>query len=436
MRLHTITLGCQMSAADSEEMGEPLRRRGWTNVAEPENAEAILISTCTVRQHAEDRALSLIGSLKEWKEKDSSRVLIVAGCAAQKLGPWLNRRFPHVDLVVGAKSIEDYPAVLEEALGRRFDAIEENARAFGVLGPEQAPYLPTGSSATGYLTIMRGCNYSCSYCIVPSVRGRELYRPAAAVLEEARLKASQGIKELMLLGQTVNSYRSVLDGRPVDFARLLRLLDKTEGIERLRFMSPHPYHFDAETISAMAECRAVCEFVHLPVQSGSDRILKRMRRSYTRASFMDLVEKLRRAVPGVVFSTDIIVGFPSETDEDFRSSLELLEELRPAVTYGFKFSPRRSTEAAAWPDDVPQAVKEERLARLNALVDRLTQEALDGHIGTTVSVLAEQKDFGRTRTGFKVRWEKPVALGASARVKILSTTRRTLLGEIHEPPQP
>jgi tRNA-2-methylthio-N6-dimethylallyladenosine synthase len=404
-----------MSAADGEELSAPLHRRGWSHVAEPEQADAIVLSTCTVRQHAEDRALSLIGSLKPWKEADSRRLLIVAGCAAERLGPWLSKRFPHVDLVVGAKSIGDYPRILEEALGGHFNAFAEDTAAFG-----ERAFRPTGSAATGYVTIMRGCNYSCSYCIVPEVRGRELYRPADEIAEEAARKCAGGVRELMLLGQTVNSHP--------EFGQLLRRLDKTPGLSRLRFMSPHPYYADDEMLAAMAECSTVCEQLHLPVQSGSNRLLKLMKRNYTRESFLALTKKASH----LALSTDVIVGFPTETEEDFALTLSLVEAMNPVSAYTFKYSPREGTASAEQlPDDVPAEVKEERLARLNALVDRMTENSMLSLMGQTVEVLAEQPDFGRTRSGHKVRWEGAVPVGALARVRIVSTTRRTLKGELH-----
>lgn len=414
MRLHTITLGCQMSAADGEELSAPLHRRGWSYVPEPEGADAIVLSTCTVRQHAEDRALSLIGSLKPWKDADPKRLLIVAGCAAERLGPWLKRRFPHVDLVVGAKSIGEYPRILEEALGGRFNAFSEGTAAFG-----ETAFRPTGSAATGYVTIMRGCNYSCSYCIVPEVRGRELYRPVDEIAEEAALKCSAGARELMLLGQTVNSHPQ--------FGPLLRRLDKTPGLSRLRFMSPHPYYADDEMLSAMADCPTVCEQLHLPAQSGSNRVLKLMKRNYTRESFLALARKASH----LALSTDVIVGFPTETEEDFEQTLSLVSELKPVSAYTFKYSPREGTASAEMPDDVPAEVKEERLARLNALVDRMTENSMLSLMGKNVEVLAEQPDFGRTRAGHKVRWEGAVPVGSLAQVRIDSTTRRTLRGQLN-----
>ncbi|MBI4375599.1 MAG: tRNA (N6-isopentenyl adenosine(37)-C2)-methylthiotransferase MiaB [Elusimicrobia bacterium] len=425
MRLHTISLGCQMSAADASEMQRPLARRGFSSSEDPEQADAILINTCTVRQHAEDRAVSLIGSLREWKEKRPDRVLIVAGCAAERLGEWLHQRFPHVDLVVGSKSIEEFPKLVEEALGRRFDALEENRRAFREVCQE-----PPQNGASAFLTIMRGCNYSCSYCIVPFVRGRELYREPATILTEAAEHVSRGARELILLGQTVNSYRSHFVGKEVRFAELLRLVDRTESLERVRFMSPHPFYVDDAMVSAMAECRTGCSSLHLPIQSGSDRMLKLMRRNYTRASYLDKVERARRSIPDLTISTDIIVGFPTESEEDFERTLELIEELRPISAYTFKYSPRQGTESSRWPDDVPTAVKEDRLERLNALVERMSAQALGARVGRTAEVLCEEPLSGRTRDGFRVRWKDPQAVGRTVLVRIASATTRSLIGEI------
>jgi len=424
MKLHTIALGCQMSAADADEMAMPLARRGFTPTSTPDDADAILISTCTVRQHAEDRALSLIGSLRPWKEERPERVLIVAGCAAERLGPWIQQRFPFVDLIVGAKSIDSFPQLVEDALGARFDFLAETAETFDTHGAAES-FSPVSS----YLTIMRGCNYSCSYCIVPAVRGRELYRPVSDILNEARRKIESGARELTLLGQTVNSYESINNGQTVDFADLLRLIDPLPGLKRLRFMSPHPYYVDQNMIAAMAQCPTVCPQLHLPVQSGCDRLLKLMRRNYTRAQFMNKVRLLRQAIPDIVLSTDIIVGFPTETEDDFEETLSLVAELEPASAYCFKYSPRQSTESSLRADDVPQIVKEERLGRLNALVDRLTERALDAHVGQTVEALDEQGGFGRTRGGFKMKWTGPAQPGQLVRVTVAGATRRTLLGD-------
>jgi len=282
---------------------------------------------------------------------------------------------------------------------------------------------------------MRGCSCACSYCIVPSVRGPEFCRPAQEILAEASSRIAQGASELTLLGQRVNAYQ---DGS-TDFANLLRALDALPGLRRLRFMSPHPALCDARLSAAISQCPTVCEWLHLPAQSGCDRILGLMRRGYSRAQFLDTAARLRAAVPGVVISTDIIVGFPSETEADFAQTLTLIEELGPATAFCFKYSARAGTPAAALADDVPAPVKEERLAAVNAVVDRFTTQALEAQVGSTVEVLAETPTFGRTRTGFKARWKSPAAAGDLVQMHVAAATRRTLLahvGDIHEPHTP
>ncbi len=432
MRLHVVTFGCQMSVADGEELAAPLQGRGFTAVAEPETADAIILNTCTVRQHAEDKALSLIGRLRGWKEKDPERVLIVAGCAAERLGPWISKRFPYVDLVVGAKSIEDYPKIVEEALGARFDALAETGQTFK--GESRSVDHPTGwmSPFSAFVTIMRGCNYSCSYCIVPAVRGRELYRSWETILAEVSAKTALGVKEITLLGQTVNSWHALDGKRQVRFPELLTRLGKIDSLERLRFESPHPHFVDDDLIQAMATTKNVCEQLHLPIQSGSDRLLKIMRRNYDSEGIIEKTNRLRAAIPRVEVSTDIIVGFPSETDDDFTRTLDLVRRLRPSWSYTFKYSPREGTESAGMEDDVPDEVKEERLRRLNELCDALTEDALSKRIGKVVEVLDEQGGFGRTRDGFKVAWREPGPPGRTVKVRITGTSKRVLKGERDE----
>jgi tRNA-2-methylthio-N6-dimethylallyladenosine synthase len=430
MKLHAITLGCQMSAADGAETLAQLCGRGWQTADSPDEADAIFLTTCSVRQHAEQRALSLIGRLREWKARDPRRLLVVAGCVAERLGQRLARRFPHVDLVVGSKSAGSYADLVERAVAVR--NFESPQAIRNPSGPPRGPDAPSGGPAVQTLTIMRGCSCACSYCVVPSVRGPEFCRPAQELLGEARSRIAQGASELTLLGQRVNAYR---DGS-TDFADLLRAIDALPGLRRLRFMSPHPALCDERLSAAISQCPTACEWLHLPAQSGCDRILGLMRRGYTRAQFLRVAERLRTSVPGVVVSTDIIVGFPSETEADFAQTLTLIEELRPATAFCFKYSAREGTTAAAFPDDVPVPVKEERLAAVNAVVDRFTTQALEAQVGSTVEVLAETPTFGRTRTGFKARWESPAAAGALVTMRVDAATRRTLLGDIHEPHDP
>ncbi|MBI4422814.1 MAG: tRNA (N6-isopentenyl adenosine(37)-C2)-methylthiotransferase MiaB [Elusimicrobia bacterium] len=412
-KIHVVAFGCQMSAADGEELARPLLERGLVQVADLEDADAVILNTCTVRQHAEDRALSYLGRLEDWKRRRPDAFLIVAGCAAERLGDRLRRRFPHVDLVVGAKSIEAYPELLEAALRRRFDWKDDDAPAWPAGGapPGSSP----GSPASSFVTVMRGCNYSCTYCIVPAVRGRELYRPLATILEETRRRVAGGAKEIFLLGQTVNSYRAPEGG---DFADLLRAVGEVPGVERLRFMSPHPRFATPRMLQALAQVRQVCPHLHLPAQSGSDRVLARMRRNYTAASFLAVVDAARRAVPGLAVTTDVIVGFPGETEDDFQASLRLVERLDPASAYCFMFSPREGTEAASCEGAVPEPVKQERLQRLLALVEERQKRHLRAQLGREVTVLLEDERRGRTGHFFNARLDVPGAPGELVRATV------------------
>jgi len=424
MRVHAITLGCQMSASDGAETLARLRDRGWNSAAAMDDADVIFMTTCSVRRHAEQRALSLIGRLREWKARDPRRVLIVGGCVAERLGPRLLHRFPHVDLAVGAKSAGRYAEIVAQELEQRAGK------------PRLSQNSGYGKEVCQHLTIMRGCGCNCAYCVVPLVRGPEVCRPAAEILAEARARIESGARELTLLGQRVNAYADVSGGQRVDFADLLRLVDALPGLRRLRFMSPHPALCDERLTAAMRGCPSLCEAIHLPVQSGCDRLLGLMRRGYTRGDMLRTAARLRDAIPGVVIATDIIVGLPSETAAEFAQTLTLLDALRPAAAFCFKYSAREGTAAASLPDDVPPDTKEERLAAVNALVARLSAEALDSQVGRVVEVLAETPDFGRTRTGLKVRWERPVAVGSLVSVRVDRAARRTLLGDIHEPNTP
>ena len=420
-RIHAITLGCQMSASDGADTVASLLRRGWGRTEEIEDADAILMTTCSVRRHAEQRAMSLIGRLREWKSRDPNRVLVVAGCVAERLGSRLTQRFPYIDLAIGARRAESYAELIAAELEKK-------------LPPDTThPATAEPAKAVSFLTIMRGCACACTYCVVPSVRGPELCRRPEDILSNARARIRSGARELTLLGQRVNAYSGIHEGRRIDFSDLLRLLDGLPGLRRLRFMSPHPALCNDRFASVVRDCGSVCPGLHLPIQSGCDRLLGLMRRGYTRADLLRTVARLQDAVSGMTLSTDIIVGFPSESEEDFMQTLSLLEELRPAAAFCFKFSAREGTPAASLLDDVPPRVKEERLARLNALVDRLTAEALQSQVGSSVEVLAETPHFGRTRTGFKVRWRTAVAPGNLITVCISAATRRTLLGDHNEP---
>nr|AEQ20598.1 (dimethylallyl)adenosine tRNA methylthiotransferase [uncultured bacterium CSLF42] len=406
MKYFVYSYGCQMNTADSEEMAQPLMERGFLSTGRLQEADIVLMNTCTVRDQAEHRADSNIGRLRIWKEKDPNRILIVAGCAASRWGESIKKKYPFIDLVSPATRIEQFPEAVAQVLKERWNWHAEMPTSFTqgrknegaeppeiLTSPRRRPADPSvsgswfGDENTAYVTIMRGCNYACSYCIVPQVRGRELYRPMLQILDEIRQKAAEGHKDVMLLGQTVNSYFYRSGGsedqrigarssvvppnlRPadpvVDFSDLLRAVNALDDIESIRFMSPHPRHMRPNVIQTMAECDKVARHIHLPVQSGSDRMLASMKRLYTRQEYLEIVKRLRTAIPNLEITTDIIVGYPGETEDDFQQTLSLLDDVRFDALFAFKYSPRPGTASAAVEDDVTEDVKEARHQRVLA----------------------------------------------------------------------
>jgi len=417
MKYYIRTYGCQMNVADSDEMGRHLQARGVTPTDDPDEASVLLVNTCTVRQHAEDRAFSEIGRLKKWKARVPGRKVVITGCAAERTKEYLEDRFPHVDLVVGAKSIEQFGTIVDGLLSRRTT-------------DEDLDYaIPAvNDKVSAFVTIMRGCNYSCTYCIVPYVRGRESYHPIGQILSEVRDRVREGAREITLLGQTVNSYhRDGSKGRDTDFADLLEAVAGVDGVERVRFISPHPYYMTDRVIDAMANLPPVCESLHLPVQSGSNPILRKMLRNYTREHYLRLVEKLREAMPGMTVSTDVIVGFPGETDADFRQTLSLIEEARLDWGFIFKYSTREGTPSAAW-GSLPNELIEERHQECLTLLDRLALERRQLLVGKSPEILIEADNFGRTRTNYKVQVDGNVVPGATVKACITDAERATLRG--------
>lgn len=414
MKFYVRTYGCQMNVADSDEMGRHLKARGLVETQDPDEASVFLVNTCTVRQHAEDRAFSEIGKLKRWKSRGPDRKIVVTGCAAERTKEYLEDRFPFLDLVVGAKSIEDFGEIAGRLMDRR-QTDEDLDYAVSA----------SGDRVAAFVTIMRGCNYSCTYCIVPYVRGREIYHPMDRILAEVRGRVAEGAREITLLGQTVNSYRHGSHR----FADLLETVAAVDGVERVRFISPHPYYMSGRVIETMAGVPQVCESLHLPVQSGSNTMLKLMMRNYTRERYLGLVQELRTAMPGMTLSTDIIVGFPGETDEDFRQTLTLIEEAQFDWGFIFKYSPREGTPAASLAC-LPLELIEERHQRCLELMDRVAFEKRSRLVGTTHDVLVEEDNIGRTRTNYKVHITGNAAPGEHVRVRITNTGRATLEGEI------
>ena len=419
MKYFVRTYGCQMNVADSDEMGRQLAERGCEPTADRDEASIYLMNTCTVRQHAEDRAFSEIGRLRGWKAQKPNRKVVITGCAAERTKNFLETRFPHIDLVVGARSIEEFGRIVDGLLERQ--ETDE--------GLEYALGAPVGKIST-FVTIMRGCNYSCTYCIVPYVRGRESYRSMDEVVGEVRERVNEGARDITLLGQTVNSYhRDGSKGRDTDFSDLLEAVARVDGVERIRFISPHPYYMNDRVIEAMASVPPVCEGLHLPVQSGSNSILKSMLRNYTREHYLELIARLRSAMPDIVIATDLIVGFPGETEGDFRQTLSLVEEVGFDWGFVFKYSPRQGTPAADLTCH-PTELIEERHQECLELVGRIGLEGRRRLIGSTQEVLVEEDDFGRTRGNYKMKVDCLIRPGKTVRALVTNADRVTLEGEV------
>jgi tRNA-2-methylthio-N6-dimethylallyladenosine synthase len=423
------TYGCQMNVSDSELMLGRLAEHGYRAVEAPGDADVILVNTCAIRDHAEQRVLGRLGELKRHMRRDT--VLGVTGCMAQRLGPRLLDRARHVDLVVGPDGYRALPALIEGARrGERVAAVEFD------LEEHYEDFRPRRfDGVKAWIPVQRGCDYKCTYCIVPMTRGPERSRTLHDVVREAQEIAAEGISEITLLGQTVNSYR---DGEH-DFGDLLRAVGAVTGVRRLRFTSPHPNDFSDRVIEAMAETPAVCEHVHLPMQSGSSRVLRRMLRRYSREEYMRCAERLRSAIPGLALTTDIIVGFPGESEEDFEETLSAVREMRFEDAFTFKFSPREGTPATRLPasDMIPDEVAGERLDRLIEVVRDIAREHNLGLLGTRHEVLIEKVSRRGTLLQGRTRHHRTVLvpgdesmIGRYFVVELTGTTGSTFTGAI------
>jgi tRNA-2-methylthio-N6-dimethylallyladenosine synthase len=423
------TYGCQMNVADTELILGHLAQHGWARAAAPDTADVILLNTCAIREHAETRVLGRLGDLARHKARRPGVRIGVTGCMAQHLRATLRERAPHVDVLVGPDGYRHLPALLAA------DDAEPRDPHVGLrLGSDETyADLPVarGPGVRAWVTVMRGCDRFCTFCIVPFVRGRERSLPGAVLLEQVRALADAGTSEIVFLGQTVNAYRH--DGW--DFARLLREAAAVPGIARIRFTSPHPADMSDAVIDAMAECRTVMPQIHLPVQSGSDRVLARMAREYTAARYEALVDRLRERVPGIALSTDVIVGFPGEDDDDFAATEALLRRVRYDAAFLFRYSSRDGTRAARWPDDVPDAHKARRLERLIALQETISAERNRALLGADVEVLVEGParrpegwSSGKTPHMKTVVFPGPTAPGTLVRVRVGAATSHTLTG--------
>ena len=429
-RVYIETYGCQMNVADTQLMLGVLGAHGYAVSESPEDADVMLVNTCAVRDNAEQRVIGRMGELQRYKRPGT--VLGVVGCMAQRLGPALLEKAPKVDLVVGPDAYRNLAELIGHARsGRRgADTGFRSWEHYEDVPPVRVP------GPTQFVTVQRGCDYRCTFCIVPSTRGPERSRRLEDVVREVAGLAGSGASEVTLLGQTVNSYH---DGRH-DFADLLRAVGAVDGIRRLRFTSPYPADFTDRVIEAMATTGAVCEHVHLPVQSGSNAVLRRMLRRYTREAYLDIVARLRAAVPAMTMSTDIIVGFPGETEAQFEETVTLVAEAGFDDAYTFRYSVRDGTPAARLKDRVPDDVAADRLARLIDVVRAQARARNLARVGALEEILVERPArrgellLGRTRTNHLVLVDLPsAAIGEYHRVRLTGTTGSTFTGALVAP---
>jgi len=429
-RYHVQTFGCQMNVHDSERMKGLLESLGLGEADDPANADVLVFNTCTIREKADERFVAHLMDARAAKQRDPDTTIVVGGCWSESMKEELFERYPFVDLAFGPGAIHrlaDHIAAgghVQEGHFSTFDRF--------------AGHLPAKRERRhqAWLQISQGCNSRCSYCIVPSVRGREQSRSLDDLVGEARGLAAEGVRELTLLGQNVNSWGRDLPAQDrSEFGGLLRALDAVDGIDRIRFTSPHPKDMRDDVIAAMAGCDAVCEHLHLPLQSGSTRVLKAMRRTYSRERYLALAGRIRAAIPGIALTTDIIVGFPGETEADFQETLEVVDEVGYDHAFTFVYSPRRGTEAAAMPDQVPDDVKRDRITRLVELVQRHAAARNAALVGSTQEVLVEGPSRtdpdvlrGRTRGNKTTLFSGDAAEGELALIEIERATSQTLAG--------
>jgi tRNA-2-methylthio-N6-dimethylallyladenosine synthase len=427
---HLTTFGCQMNEHDSEHMRGMLEALGYVESRERAQADLILFNTCSIREAADTRLAAHLGEARRLKREDPARLVGVGGCWAQSLKHEVFEQFPFVDVAFGPGQVHR----LAEFLASDSLSAQGYFEFEGFTGELPAK---RARPHQGWLQISVGCNCACSYCIVPQTRGREASRPPADLVAQARRMAADGVREITLLGQNVNSYGRDLRPAPTTFAALLVELDGVEGIDRIRYTSPHPKDMREDVIRAHAELPSVCEHIHLPLQSGSSRVLRAMRRTYNRERYLDRVALIRDQVPDVALTTDIIVGFPGETEEDFEQTLSLVDEVGYDGAFTFAFSPRRGTEAALIRDGiVPHAEKVARLERLVELVQRRARERAQRFVGRTVEVLVEgpsrtdpSRLRGRTRHNKVINFSGLAAPGEMALVDVNAATSQTLSGE-------
>ncbi len=439
-KLYIKTFGCQMNEYDSSKMEDVLRdAHGMERVETPEEADLLLLNTCSIREKAQEKVFSLLGRWKEWKQDRPGLVIGVGGCVASQEGEAIRRRAPFVDLVFGPQTLHRLPAMVEQARATgeavvdvSFPEIEKFDRL-----PE-----PRAEGPTAFVSIMEGCSKYCTYCVVPYTRGTEISRPFDDVIAEVARLAAQGVREVNLLGQNVNAYRGEMhDGEIADLALLIRYVAAIDGIERIRFTTSHPVEFSDSLIEVYGEVPELVSFLHLPVQSGSDRILMAMKRGHSAFEYKQKIRRLRQIRPDISISSDFIVGFPGETDEDHRLTMKLIEEIGFDHSFSFIYSRRPGTPAADYEDDVPHEVKQARLMELQQAINTNAQRISRQMVGTLQRVLVERharKDgrelAGRTENNRVVNFAGPESLiGQFVEVRITGALPNSLRGELPEP---
>lgn len=430
------TWGCQMNEEDSEKLSGMLKRVGYTKTENKEDAGIILFNTCCVRENAENKVFGNLGSLKHLKKENPDLIIGICGCMMQQEGmaDKILKKFPYVNIVFGTHNAYKFPEYLNRVKTEGVQIKEIFNKETDIV--EGLP-IDRESNVKAFVTIMYGCNNFCTYCIVPYVRGRERSRKPEDILNEVRELVAQGYKEITLLGQNVNSYGKGLE-EDVDFAKLLRMINEIEGLERVRFMTSHPKDLTHDVIMAIKECDKLCEQIHLPVQSGSNSILKKMNRHYTKEYYLDLIKKIKEEIPGVTLTTDIIVGFPGETEEDFQETLELVKEVGYSSAFTFIYSRRNNTPADMMLNQVSEEDKHHRFNRLIAAVNERVIAQNKAEEGNILEVLVEgnskndaEKLTGRTRTGRLVNFTgENVNVGELVNVKITRAQNFSLIGEV------
>lgn len=431
---HIITYGCQMNEHDSENIAGMLEALDYSHTPNPEEADVVVMNTCSVREHADKRFFGMLGQFKKQKKNNPDFIICICGCMPQQphIVEEIRKSFSWVDIVFGTQTIAEFPNLLMERIHtgkKQFSIIANNEEI-----PEEKES-KREFKHKALVNITYGCNNFCTYCIVPYTRGREKSRSLRAVKQEIINLVNDGVKEVMLLGQNVNSFRDT-DGN--NFAALIRALDEVEGLERIRFMTSHPKDLSDELIACFGECKKLCHNIHLPVQSGSDEVLRRMNRHYNRQRYMEIVEKLRATCPDLSISTDIIVGFPGETEEDFLDTLSLVREVEYDSAFTFIYSPRVGTPAAKYDDQIPENIKHERFDRLVEEVNRCSAKKNSEYLGKIVTVMVDGPSkndagawSGRTDTFKLVNFtsEEPLTEGQMVSVRITETKTFSLDGE-------